>query len=465
MALLIIEKAGQGKSVPLSFAVADDGNPTVIGRAGTNDIIIEDERASRVHCHIVLRDGAWRLEDQGSRNKILYQGNKIDQLELKDQETFQIGSTVFRFRTNEWLDRFQGQELNGFRLEQLAGGEAGVLRYHGRQLGMDRPVRIDLIPSRRSPLDPENPESARQLAKLQEAAAAARSLQHPSLAPVLRFQPPQGDAPGHLIIRSPGARTLKDALEAVLQAPVHARVRFLQLLAEALLYRGGIGALRSPIGLGHVGLKNDGMEPWLPPLELAAWFAQAAGAGRHHPEFIPYLPPEVIARSGASDAAMDLPFGSLAYNLGAIGYHLLARKPPMGSGSGETILKNHASLAPTPADLLEPAAPRPVTQLLEHLLAKNPDARPQSSGEILAVLQEAVKSAPPPSAAAAAAATEELEEPAAPEESEELEEPESAGAGSTPAWVWLPLWICLWILLFIGVRVGTRILLQKSRKN
>ncbi len=42
--------------------------PVVIGRSSENQIVIRDDRASRRHAEIALRQGAWTVRDLGSRN-------------------------------------------------------------------------------------------------------------------------------------------------------------------------------------------------------------------------------------------------------------------------------------------------------------------------------------------------------------------------------------------------------------
>src|SRR6185436_12268188 len=44
------------------------GRTVTIGRAGTNQIVIKDERASRQHAEIFVTRGVWILRDLDSRN-------------------------------------------------------------------------------------------------------------------------------------------------------------------------------------------------------------------------------------------------------------------------------------------------------------------------------------------------------------------------------------------------------------
>src|SRR5882724_9840684 len=46
----------------------DPARPITIGRSRDNDIVIQDERASRVHVRICFEKGHWRLHDNKTLN-------------------------------------------------------------------------------------------------------------------------------------------------------------------------------------------------------------------------------------------------------------------------------------------------------------------------------------------------------------------------------------------------------------
>lgn len=52
---------------------------TSIGRAPTNTIVLNDAFASAEHVLIVLRSGQWWLEDRGSANGTLLNGEKLEE--------------------------------------------------------------------------------------------------------------------------------------------------------------------------------------------------------------------------------------------------------------------------------------------------------------------------------------------------------------------------------------------------
>ena len=68
-----------------------------IGRSPDNAISIEDPIVSRHHARISCQDGVWSVEDLGSANGIIFDGNRVDKMVLTSGDVFQIGETTFRF--------------------------------------------------------------------------------------------------------------------------------------------------------------------------------------------------------------------------------------------------------------------------------------------------------------------------------------------------------------------------------
>ena len=68
-----------------------------IGRHPTNSVIVRDERSSRFHCLIELKDGRYILRDLESRNGTKLNGQKITEAELHSGDVIRVGSTRIRF--------------------------------------------------------------------------------------------------------------------------------------------------------------------------------------------------------------------------------------------------------------------------------------------------------------------------------------------------------------------------------
>jgi len=73
--------------------------PITIGRSPEADVVVLDEKSSRIHCGIRLWDGEFYIKDLKSRNGTYVNGQRIDVAKLKAGDQIRLGSTVFAFGT------------------------------------------------------------------------------------------------------------------------------------------------------------------------------------------------------------------------------------------------------------------------------------------------------------------------------------------------------------------------------
>lgn len=67
-----------------------------IGRSSDADIVIADEKASRLHSGIRFERGAYYLRDLKSKNGTYLNDELIESSPLEPGDHFRVGSTVFR---------------------------------------------------------------------------------------------------------------------------------------------------------------------------------------------------------------------------------------------------------------------------------------------------------------------------------------------------------------------------------
>jgi len=92
-----------------------------------------------------------------------------------------------------------------------------------------------------------------------------------------------------------------------------------------------------------------------------------------------YMAPEQAAADPTIDHRADL------YALGVVAYEILAGAPPF-TGSPHQMIVGHMVDKPEPIHSLRPDIPEALASLVMELLEKNPEDRPQSAVDVLAVL-------------------------------------------------------------------------------
>lgn len=126
--------------------------------------------------------------------------------------------------------------------------------------------------------------------------------------------------------------------------------------------------------------------------ELATTFAEIRPEFAHHNEIVgtlPYLAPEQTGRTGRPvDQRADL------YALGATLYELAVGEPPFGTGDPLRLSHAHLARKPVPPADVNPEVATALSDVIMHLLEKEPDHRYQTA-EGLAHDLDVLRSAPP----------------------------------------------------------------------
>ena len=185
--------------------------------------------------------------------------------------------------------------------------------------------------------------------------------------------------------RYPGSVVLADAGETSLAGlakplPADDVVRLGVGLARAVAGMHARGVLHRDIAPANVVISGDGA-PCLVDFAVAAPLAEMGAELTGLGEMVgtlAYLAPEATRRTGrAVDARADL------YALGAVLYELATGGPPFGSGDPLRLARDHLARVPAPPDEVNPAVPAALSQVIMHLLEKDPDRRYQTAGGLV----------------------------------------------------------------------------------
>src|SRR5205823_5980512 len=162
-----------------------------------------------------------------------------------------------------------------------------------------------------------------------------------------------------------------------------------------------------------------------------------------------YMAPEQAEESHTVDTRADV------YALGCTLYHLLTGQVPFPGGTLLQKLRRHQDAEPRPAETLRPDLPGDLASVLRRMMAKRPEDRYQTPGEVAEVLTSWAQPDPPPplgEAAEPASPTEDrtpqqaLATPAPAEGAKTIVSPRAANTGGPaapqrPAWRQRRTWL------------------------
>jgi signal transduction histidine kinase len=156
-------------------------------------------------------------------------------------------------------------------------------------------------------------------------------------------------------------------------------------LARAVAGMHRRGVMHRDITPANVVLSGAGV-PCLVDFALAASVAEIRPEFTHHSEIggtLAYLAPEATGRTGrAVDQRADL------YALGAMLYQLATGAPPFGSGDPLRLIHDHLARVPVPPAEVNRAVPGPWSDVIMHLLEKEPDNRYQTADGLVYDLEQ-----------------------------------------------------------------------------
>ena len=74
------------------------GRRVLVGRSTGADLRIEDDRVSRLHARVEMRDDGVYVEDLGSRNGTELNGERVESAKLRVDDEVTVGSATLIFR-------------------------------------------------------------------------------------------------------------------------------------------------------------------------------------------------------------------------------------------------------------------------------------------------------------------------------------------------------------------------------
>jgi hypothetical protein len=261
---------------------------------------------------------------------------------------------------------------------EIGRGGMGVV-YLAREVHLDRPVAIKLLP----------PERAAQRTLrdrfLREARLAAK-LSHPNIIPIHSVEEIDGFV--FFVMAFVEGETLADRVRTRGPLPANEGARVLREVAWALAYAHGQGLVHRDVKPDNILLEESSGRVLVADFGIAAAAGDSADGISGTPEF---MSPEQ-ALGTALDARSDL------YGLGATAFYMYSGRFPFEGKTATEVLAKQVTEPAPPLSSLGLAVPRKLAALIDRCLAKAPAQRPESANalaEQLGVALERRREMPP----------------------------------------------------------------------
>jgi YVTN family beta-propeller protein len=298
-----------------------------------------------------------------------------------------------------------GTALGGYRIDGIAGqGGMGVV-YRATQLGLDRPVALKVIASEFADnLDFRN--------RFKSEAQLAASIDHPNVVPI--FEAGEADGVLYLAMRYVEGTDLRTLVDATGGLEAERAVRIIWQVAGALDAAHRRGLVHRDVKPPNVLIAKEGEEhAYLTDFGLTK-HAAAIGGYTRTGQFVgtpDFAAPEQI-RGEHSDARADV------YALGAVLFHALTGRTPFPRDSELAKMYAHLNDPAPAASPLAPGVPPALDAVIGTAMAKVPEERYASAGDVAraawAALQGEVAPAPAGSVATGEATPQPAREPDTP---------------------------------------------------
>lgn len=372
MPRLLVEK-GFEKGKVITFGGAQS---ILIGRELSANLCLSDPLASRQHAKLERRGADFFLVDLNSRNGTMLNGRPIHEHILHIGDCIQIGETMISFLADEVdgkRDALVGQTIKGYRIiERVGRGGMGTV-YKAEQLSLRRTVALKI-------LSPELVKDKSFIHLFIQEARAAAQLNHPNIVQVYDTDH-EGDT-FYFSMEFVPHGSVQDLLARDKFLSPGRAVSILTHAARGLEYAERKKIVHRDIKPDNLFIGEDGVVK-IGDLGLARSVTEQPLVGK---EGTIFGTPHFIAPEQALGKQVD--HRADIYALGATAYRMLAGTTPYSGTTIREIILKKIKEPPPPLKSLAPAVPDSLARLVERMMNKNPEERPQSATDLLGELEK-----------------------------------------------------------------------------
>ena len=274
----------------------------------------------------------------------------------------------------EFLDRLKRAVGADYRVESLLGQGGFGRVYAGTDVRLLRAVAIKVI-------RPELAGARAFLERFQKEGMALAKFRHPGIVPIYDIREHEGLI--YYVMPLIDGVTLREKLDRRGRLSPKETQRILVELCDCLAATHRAGIIHRDIKPDNVILEGTLGKALLMDFGIAKttqdFGMTVSGAIVGTPT---YMSPEQATGDAYVDHRSDI------YSLGVLAYHMLTGRPPFEGKNPHMVIASHVTDDPEPIRRINPSVPWVMADLIERCMAKNPDERIQSAGELGFALQQ-----------------------------------------------------------------------------
>ena len=275
-----------------------------------------------------------------------------------------------RWQATQILAGQDSQYLGKYKLLDELESTATSRVYLAEHTDMDRRVALKTLPRQ------QNSDTA-ATRDFQQTVAAISSLNHPNINHI--YDVDQADGNYYLIMEHSQGRTLQEIVDSDGPLDFAAAAEYVRQAAMGLKHAHRNGIVHRDVQPANLIVTPDGVlkirDMGLQGLADGGTRSSADFEGLR-PEMVDYLAPDLLKEQNGVEPAVDM------YALGCTLYFLLTGRPPFPKGSTADRLQQHQDASPEDIRKLRPQTPKPLVDLCQEMMEKDPDKRPASTEEV-----------------------------------------------------------------------------------